>query len=222
VTTGSDAVTPWNGTTFGGPATLPGANGITALGCAPDGYCAAVDAEGYAFALRGGSWSGTSGDWGAATGLACVSSTFCVSVSGGISTWDGASWTTPAPMGASSTFAGVSCPSASSCTAVDRGGEALSWNGTAWSPPTRIEPAGSGATLGPSPTAVSCATPTVCVVVDDAGGLVAGVAGRWTRTVVDPGHRLTGVACPSPSRCVVTDDRGAALVVAPTGGGGAA
>ena len=84
VTAGSD-VTNWNGSGWSGPVALDGANGLEAVGCAPSGYCAAVDAEGNAFAFSGNAWTGTSGDWGSVSAISCVTSSFCMSTSGGIS-----------------------------------------------------------------------------------------------------------------------------------------
>ena len=105
-------MTSWNGQAWSAPVTLDGANNLEAVGCAPTGSCAAVDAEGNAFAYSGGSWAGTSGDWGSVSAISCVSPSFCMSTSGGISQWNGDQWTQPNPYGDSSSFAGVSCPNA--------------------------------------------------------------------------------------------------------------
>ena len=61
---------------------------------------------------------------------------------------------------------------------------------------------------------VSCATVSLCVAIDDRGGVVASThptAGRhaWKRTSVIPARRsdpLTGIACPSRSECVAVDE----------------
>jgi hypothetical protein len=58
-----------------------------------------------------------------------------------------------------STIASVSCPSATFCVAVDDVGDALTYNGTSWSAPTKIHGPGDN---GQS---VSCTSPTFCAEV---------------------------------------------------------
>jgi hypothetical protein len=57
----------------------------------------------------------------------------------------------------------VSCPTALFCTVVDNAGQALTWNGHAWTAPRLIDPDGG------SLTAVSCPTAWSCTAVDFAG-----------------------------------------------------
>ncbi len=216
VATAGNQVVSWNGQDWSTPTTLRGGVGLEAVGCAPSGYCATVDAEGNAFAFNGQSWQGTSGDWGSVSSIACVSSTFCISVSGGISQWNGQQRTQPTPYGAASSFAGVSCPTAAFCTTVDQSGEALQWNGQSWSAPSRMEPGeASGATVGISPTGVSCPTTSFCTAVDDSGGVDQWYNGSWTRTDIDAGRRLTSVSCPIASFCVAVDQVGNVTVGKP-------
>ncbi len=215
--TRSDLVTDWNGERWSTPLALQGAVGIESVGCARSGYCAAVDGEGNSFALTGGVWQRTSGDWGSAVGISCVDPDFCVSVGPtGIGSWDGARWTVPNPFGATSSFTGVSCPRVDFCVAVDSEGQALQWRGSSWSAPLQIEPADRGATaLGPAPSAISCPTSSFCVAADSAGGILEWRAGRWVRRDVDGARALTGVACPTASFCLATDASGAVLVGRP-------
>lgn len=212
-TDGGGAVERWDGQGWSGPVTLPGAQDVEAVGCAPSGYCAAVDAEGDAFSSDGGGWRRTSGDWGAATAVSCLSATWCMSSSGGLSHWDGSQWTVPDAEGASSSFSGVSCAATTFCMAVDRRGDAWRWDGTGWSGPTRAEPGRATDTAsGPAPTSVSCPTASFCVAVDDAGAVLQWAAGQWTRTVVDGSTPLAAVSCPTASFCVAVDRRGDVLV----------
>lgn len=216
ITTGAGQVVSFNGQGWAPPVPLQGAQGLEAVGCAPSGYCAAVDAEGDAFAERGGSWVRTAGDWGSVSAISCRSASWCMSTSGGISHWDGQRWSVPNPHGVSSSFTGISCPTTTFCAAVDQRGEVLSFNGQGWSAPTRIEPGQASATaIGISPTAVSCPTASRCVAVDDHGGALEWSGGSWTRAVVDPGQPLTAVSCPTASFCVAVDHRGDALVARP-------
>jgi hypothetical protein len=213
IATAGDQVISWNGLSWSAPTTLSGADNLEAVGCASTGYCAAVDAEGNAFAFSGQSWTGTSGDWGSVSSISCVSSTFCVSASGGLSQWNGDQWTMPNPYGSASPFTGVSCPNVSFCVAVDAGGEALQWNGLSWSAPVRIEPGqASATTIGVTLTGVSCPTATFCVAVDDSGGVLQWSNNTWTRTDVDGSHHLTSISCPSSDLCVAVDQSGDVIV----------
>ncbi len=161
VATAGNQVVSWDGQALSPPVTVDGANSLEAVGCAPTGYCAAVDAEGNAFAYSGGSWTGTSGDWGSVSSISCVSPVFCMSASGGISQWNGEQWTMPDSFSDASSFAGVSCPTVSFCTAVDQSGGTFLWNGVSWSGPVRIEPAPASATaIGVSVTGISCPSGT--------------------------------------------------------------
>jgi hypothetical protein len=210
-TAGSQVVTG-TGQSWSPPDTLPGATGLGAVGCAPTGYCATVDAEGNAFAFNGG-WSGTSGDWGSVSGIACVSSSFCVSVSGGISQWNGSSWTQPNPYGALGSFTAVTCPSASFCMAAVNSGDVLSFNGQQWSAPVRVEPGQpSSSSTGPYPTGISCPSSTYCAAVDNAGAVLQWTGTTWSSSKVDPSLHLTGISCPSTTFCVAVDAAGKVLL----------
>jgi hypothetical protein len=192
---------------------LPGLVGIEAVGCSRSGYCAVVDAEGNAYGFSGGAWQRTAGDWGSVAAISCVAGDFCVSAGpSGLSVWNGARWSQPDTLGVVTPFTGVSCSSRDACTALDAGGQAVRWNGSAWSKPLRIEPgAPSHAALGPSPSGISCATATFCVAVDGAGAAIEWEAGHWSRRVVDAPHALTAVSCPSAAFCAATDGAGTVL-----------
>lgn len=207
--TGGDDTVTWNGQSWSAPTTLEGADGIEGIGCAPSGYCAAVDGEGNAFAYGGGGWSRTSGDWGAVTAISCASSSFCASSSGGLSVWDGSSWTMPSTFGVPTSFTGVSCTTAGFCMAVDELGQALQWNGQAWSAPVAVDPSGTALS------GVSCPTSSFCVAVDELGGLAQWHAGSWTRSDVDGTEPFTAVSCPTATFCVAVDHAGRALVGRP-------
>ena len=104
-------------------------------------------------------------------------------------------------------FAGVSCTSASACTAVGSTEVATlaeRWDGRRWAIQQTPSP-GSGAALS----AVSCAGPAWCMAVGSSGSLGSQTAlaelwnGRtWSvRLPVTPPHghaRLLGVSCPEP------------------------
>jgi hypothetical protein len=73
----------------------------------------------------------------------------------------------------------------------------------------------SGATVGISPTGVSCPTTSSCTAVDDSGGVDQWYNGSWTRTDIDAGRRLTSVSCPTASFCVAVDQVGNVTVGKP-------
>ena len=207
-TAGSQVVTG-TGQSWSPPQTLPGATDLGAVGCAPTGYCASVDAEGYAFAFDDGRWGATSGDWGSVADIACVSSTFCVSVSGGISQWNGSSWTQPDSYAAVGSFTSVSCPSAVFSAAAVNSGDVMFLQGQTWGPPTRIEPGPPSTTsVGPYPTSVSCPSTTYCAAVDGNGAVLQWSGSAWSYDKVDPGRHLTAVSCPTTTFCAAVDSFG--------------
>ena len=112
------------------------------------------------------------------TAVSCSSATACTAVgiqenSSNIQVmfsevWNGTSWslqTTPNPKGATDTdLYGVSCSSATACTAVgtyDNGGALVEvWNGTSWTLQTIPNPSGAS-----DLDAVSCSSATACTAV---------------------------------------------------------
>jgi hypothetical protein len=166
-------------------------------------------------------------------GVSCPAATFCVAVgnyqnrSGRhailAEAWNGSSWSVlpaPSPAGARRSFLnGVSCTSATACTAVGsyqtRSGRHVTlaehWNGTAWS----RQPTPNPATPPRSAlTAVSCTSASACTAVgssavDNFGSNSRTLAERWNGTTwsIQPtpngpaGNFLTGVSCPAPAAC---------------------
>ncbi|HTT86716.1 MAG TPA: hypothetical protein VMF60_05085, partial [Acidimicrobiales bacterium] len=100
---------------------------------------------------------------------------------------------------------GVSCPTTSSCTAVDAVGQVLTYNGTHWSAPTGID--GSTRLV-----AVSCPTTSFCAAIDDAGNALI-YTGTWsTASSMDGSNTLVGLSCASSTFCVAVDQQDNALV----------
>jgi putative Ig domain-containing protein len=99
----------------------------------------------------------------------------------------------------------VSCPKVIFCAAVDVDGNALTYNGTAWTSPVSVD---SGSTL----TSVSCATTLFCAAVDDHGNALTYDGTAWTSPVaIDAGHALDSVRCATTTFCAAVDDNGNAL-----------
>ena len=136
--------------------------------------------------------------------------------------WNGTSWriqATPNPAGTLGTaLNGVSCSSASACTAV--GGYAANgsstsltlaerWNGMSWRIQATPNPAGS---LGTGLNGVSCSSASACTAVGSSITASpqqdAPLAERWDgtswriQTPPNPGNSvLAGLSCPSQSSC---------------------
>jgi hypothetical protein len=171
-------------------------------------------------------------------GVSCPSSTTCSAVgdytnhAGTAVTlaerWNGASWSiqrTANPTGALDSFlAGVSCASATVCTAVgDSTNDASAtaplaerWNGASWS--IQRTPKPTGATFSKL-VGVSCPSATTCIAVGsfiNHAGTSMIVAERWTgtswsiqRTANPAGAKdseLVDVLCASPTACTALGD----------------
>jgi hypothetical protein len=171
------------------------------------------------------------------TGVSCSSPSACTAVgwyftaSGVEQTalaerWNGTAWAlqqVPDPAHALSTIPiGVSCPTASDCTAVgsyDTAGQHYStfdwtlaerWNGTSWAIQATPKPAGNGRTL----VGVSCVSPGNCTAVGyyrNTSKVFVPLADAWNGKTwaVQPtplpagstGGVLQGVSCASPTAC---------------------
>ena len=168
------------------------------------------------------------------TGLSCTSPTSCTGVGGYVPPgshsehplaehWDGTAWTiqhVPLPAGASAANldGGVSCSSATRCTAVGEYGLksqagalpfVARWNGTAWTAHTTPMPAGA---TGGFLNGVSCTSPSGCTAVggfdNAAGTAVPSFAVRWDGTTwtvqavnAPDGGGLGAVSCTSGTSC---------------------
>jgi hypothetical protein len=117
-----------------------------------------------------------------------------------------ASWSPPIPVD-SSPLQSVSCPSTSFCIAVDSGGGAVTFNGTAWSAPEDID--------GKVPlTSVSCPSTSFCVAVDSAGSAMTFNGTAWSAPEdIDGAIRLNSVSCASAAFCVAVDWAGKAVTL---------
>jgi hypothetical protein len=167
--------------------------------------------------------------------VSCSSATACTAVGGyndsaGLpktlaERWNGTSWTIQATPSPSSTFAllsGVSCPSATRCTAV--GGYensahvtlalAEAWTGTSWAIQATPSPAGATYTFLRS---VSCTSVSACTAAGDKGASTASnltLAERWNGTSwtiqttpnpsVHNASQLFGVSCSTAVACTAT------------------
>lgn len=150
------------------------------------------------------------------TAVSCSAATRCMAVGykadggGGLSeSWNGTKWSiVPTPAGASA-YGGISCSSASACTAV--GASVERWNGTKWSVqsnPLTDTPGPGGGELD----AVSCPSAKSCTAIGGPNGLNAE---QWNGTTWSllpdapaPANTedsfLLGLSCTGASACTAT------------------
>ena len=95
----------------------------------------------------------------------------------------------------------VSCPTSTFCAAVDDDGNALTYDGTTWTTPTRVD--AHGGLLS-----VSCPTPTFCAAVSFDGHAVTYNGSTWSApaTIDTVTNSLDSVSCPTTTFCVAVDD----------------
>jgi hypothetical protein len=97
----------------------------------------------------------------------------------------------------------VSCPKSDFCVATDQAGDALTYDGTSWSPPAPIGPNGVEATQ------VSCVAAGFCAAVLDQGAdIVTYSASKWSNPVSPgtSGYNFNALSCASPTFCVAVGD----------------
>lgn len=216
--------------TTGAPPWMP------AISCTDGPLCAVVDGSGHTSLGDGTTWSppaplapvpgpaadpadpgpGTAGSRTAA--VSCPTSQFCAYVdnTGHVATLHGTVWSAPQvltrPLGASAVAlfqsgrVGVSCASATACTALV-GGASLDWDGSGWT-----ETAGPWAAADSGDTAVSCPAPGTCTAVHGTAVATRSPGAGWSQPrTVDPAGRLDAVSCPSLAVCVAADADGDVL-----------
>ncbi len=155
---------------------------------------------------------------GEPSGLSCPTASQCTTVSG-VDEYtfvpvDGAgrlTAITPEPITTGTEgYTAVSCPSATQCTAIANvpgtGGDAVTFDPKSPSAvaPTSIDP-------NNAPTAISCPTTSLCVIVDGAGNALevdpTALAGSLQIPITGAGP-LESVYCASASQCVAVDANG--------------
>ena len=227
---------------------LSGVSCVSTSSCTAAGYYASGSGSDVTLAER---WDGTS--WaiqstpnpsGATasllTGVSCASTTACTAVGlyhksrpGSDTTlaerWNGSSWSiqsTPNPTGANGIqLNGVSCSSATACTAVglyrkDVSGVGVTfaerWNGSGWVIQSTRNPGGARRS---HLSGVSCPSATACTAIGsytDSTGVEVTLAERWNGTgwVIQStpkpsgatASQLSGVSCPSTTACTAAGD----------------
>jgi len=222
---GSAAATPE--LSWSSPTAFDLGHGPSAVACASEALCVAVDHEGDELTstdptAASPSWSLSRLRESPVNAVSCAPEGLCAAV-------DQTGYAIVRPVESTSWFAdnidgtdnltGVACPGAGLCVAVDGAGQVLASTNLesgAW-PAALIDPE-HRALKG-----VSCASATRCVAVDSAGDVLwssdpAGGAAAWHLEKITA-EELLGVSCSAAGSCVAVDAAGDAFSSSdPTGG----
>jgi hypothetical protein len=207
------------------PVAFDSGGSTSAVSCASESLCVAVDRGGLAFSKPEPTaslpeWKKAEIDLSQSlNAVSCAPGGPCVAVDGRGDAFasadaDASKWSSPASTGDDgNALTGVSCPTASLCVAVDAEGDVL----TSTNPGAGTWALAS-AHPGDHPTAVSCSSPSLCVVVDSAGAVLTsteptGAAPAWHALKIDS-TELLAVSCASIGTCVAVDAGGNALASA--------
>ena len=98
----------------------------------------------------------------------------------------------------------MSCATTTFCLVVNDAGDAVSYDGTAWSSPEMIDPQGGGLT------SLSCPTTNFCAAVDADGEVLTYDCQQWAiPIIIDPTNALESVSCPTVRFCAAVGAAGA-------------
>jgi hypothetical protein len=209
------------------PTTFDSGGMPSAVSCASESLCVAVDGEGRAFSTSeptasAPGWKEAKIDTGQSlNAVSCAPGGPCVAVDGRGEAFasvdaDASSWSSSSVPDGGNALTGVSCPTASFCVAVDAEGEVA----------TSTNPRAGAWTLASSHpgdhlTGVSCSSPSLCVAVDSAGEALTsteptGGASAWHPHKIDSTElgELLAVSCSATGACVAVDSGGNALASA--------
>jgi len=185
------------------------------ISCGSSTFCDVIEGEGV-YTYNGTTWSA----WqkvasSELSGLSCASASFCIAVTKhGATTFNGSTWTALAEIDKTGELTAVACSSTTNCAAVDNPGYAMTYNGTKWTSPERIDANryrqfGVAGTSESVLTAVAC-NAAFCMTLDNSGRAFKYTSGGWTAAGV-LGGGAPEVACSSPAFCVAVDQTGRAL-----------
>jgi hypothetical protein len=153
---------------------------------------------------------------GGVTTVSCASATYCVAgdLTGGVSTYNGTTWSTPVTIDAAHAIASMSCPTVTFCVATDRSGNYIVWNSGSWGRPTAF-----ASPQSPAMVAVSCTSPNFCLAVGRTANFAPAdfyyLDGTWypdavafASTDIIP---FDAVSCTSSFVCLATDQGGGVM-----------
>ncbi len=212
----------FNGSSWSAPVAVDTTrNSLSAVSCTSSSFCVAGDVGGNGFTYNGSTWSGpitinSVSNHEGIGGIACVSTSFCIAAGerGDIETATngGASWS-PTPVDiAADNLTSVSCPSTTFCIAVDNGGNAYTYNGSAWSAATPIDTA-NGQIDGGELESVSCPSSSFCAAIDGRESVLTFNGGTWSAPQqLESAVEHSGLSCASSSFCAAVDGGGNAFL----------
>lgn len=100
---------------------------------------------------------------------------------------------------------GVACPSATQCTAMDQGGQEVTFDPSNPGSASQVRVDSTGAGAGPKPTAIACPSSVRCAIVDLISGAAISFNPRSPRgarpALIATGAANVGLACPSAANC---------------------
>ena len=171
----------------------------TAVSCASESLCVAVNHEGAALITANPmsatpSWSPALNSGQPLNAVSCAPGGLCVAVDSAGRAWV-IGHASPSSLPGAGVLTGVSCPSTALCVAVDEEGHVF----------TTTNPSGGSWTLSGSHPghlrAVSCASTELCVAVDSAGYVLSTTTptGPWSEQKLDS-EELVAVSCSAAAR----------------------
>jgi hypothetical protein len=207
------------GTTWSAPIPVENverADGPDGLACVSLTWCVAIDGLNRALVYDGQRWSTPVRIEPVARAtidtISCASSTFCVAgdSNGDASIYHGQNWSKPTPVADSSGLAGISCPAAGLCFAVDaESSEVFRYDHGRWSISADLNiSTPQGGSEPNSLEAISCGSRDFCVVLDDFGEAFT-YDGKWSSSA----HTFDAIededaelSCTPFLTCVAVDD----------------
>jgi len=177
---------------------------LTSVSCVSASFCVAVGGGEDASIYNGSTWSALTRLGTDVDSVSCISESFCIALgsdNGGPAhavTYSGGTWSSPMEIDPEEGNAlhSVTCVSSSFCVAVGNSGDEITYNGSAWSTPTKV------GILGYIQS-VSCHSETFCVAATSEGETATYDGSTWS-----PSDRLSeraasgGLSCATESFCM--------------------
>jgi len=204
------------------PGAEVSANSPVGISCAAATWCQAALGNGAIAVFHGSTWTtfGVVDKKGDIVSLSCPTTRFCTAVDddGNALIYRG-TWSAPIAVDAGGQLQDVSCTDSIFCMAVsaDTPGTAYRFNGTQWSAVPAPNPSTPQGGSEPNTlSAVSCASSTYCLALDDFGEAFEWNGRSWSNPVTFDSNVLDGndaVSCPAKGFCMVVDDTGIAVPI---------
>jgi len=216
----SGAYLVYNGKTWSSPQTIGSqASAVDSVSCSSPDFCMAVDASdagglgGNIFIFNGRSWQYEGQDGLPLSSVSCTGPDFCKMLTydsnGSVytATWNGTSVLNGAALdiypgfGAEPEQGQISCASPTFCAAVDEAGNEFTFDGSAWTTATLLDPGVTADLVG-----ISCPAVTFCVAIDAGGHEYTFNGQAWTGPVtIDSAGQPQAISCTNSHFCLMAD-----------------